>query len=155
MEHDLGISFRDTNEINKTLEFFQTRLDFASQLLENLHIISEEFYFDWFRRALQIAQHVLENLNELHIEARNIPGNLRAQVVDDLVCGAATLRSRATNPRAWPMTKGFHFHQDITLILFCGEKAHLSASPAGKGGRFRHSSDAALDFGEDSICLVK
>ena len=61
------------------------RLDLLGQTLERGLIVAEDLDFDGRRRALEVAEHVLQQLHELDLGVGHGLAKLVAQAVDDLV----------------------------------------------------------------------
>ena len=81
VEDDLGIALLDADEIDEAGDFLEFRRDFFRKLLEGGHVVAENLDFDGFGRAFEIAEHVLEDLRELDVDAGDILRDLRERML--------------------------------------------------------------------------
>ena len=72
-------------------DFFDPVPYFDGPLFQQSRVPGEELDFDGFGRAAQVADHVLQNLNELHIKLRIQRVDLLAEFRNNLINGALAI----------------------------------------------------------------
>ena len=100
----------------------------------------EELDLDGLGRVGEVADHVLQDLDELDVESGSLALILRADVGDDFVDGAAAL--------------GFELDGEVAGVGFGdGGEAHLQAGAAGGAFDFGRSAQDPFDVLEDAVGL--
>ena len=122
--------------------FFDGGCDFVADLGEQGGIVVEEFDLNRLRRVGEIVDHVLEDLDELHVELGLLGFNLGAHIGHDVVDRLTALC--------------LQLYGDVAGVCFgdCGE-THLQAGAAGGGFDVGVIFEDCFDVLEDAVCLGK
>jgi hypothetical protein len=83
------------------------------ELGELRRIVAEDLHFDRLGVALEIAEHILQELDELDVDERDGLVQLVAHLADDRVGGSA------------PLTAPLQPYQDVAGVLSGGEQPKL------------------------------
>ena len=83
--------FNAVFHVGDAFNFLDFVADFRGPFLEQFGILREQFDFDGFQRTGQVADHVLEHLDELDVQLRVFVVHLRANVGDDFVNTAVAI----------------------------------------------------------------
>src|SRR5262249_39995845 len=130
-------------EIHNARDLLDLRAQFVGDAVESVAVRTENLDLYRLRRALQVAQHVLEDLDELDVHARDLLGDLLAQVGDNLVHAALALRP------------GLQLDEDVALVLLSGEETQLGAGAAGEGRLLWKRGDLALNLVDQGVGLAE
>ena len=133
----LSIPFR----ISTTPGIFLMRIGHARRPLpQQRRILGEELDLDRFRRAGQVADHVLQQLHELHLEHRLLFGDFLAHFGDHFL----ELR----------VAVAFQLDGDIAGVGFGhGGQPQLQPRAARRAFDFRRRRAESFDRGDDAIGL--
>src|SRR5208282_2913720 len=129
VDHQLGIALLDSFVVHQTGNFHELRLELFRNRLQNVRAAAEKLHLHGFGRALEVTQHVLEDLGKFDVDPGEAGLDLMAQAAHDVINAAVALG-------AW-----LQFVQDVALVLLRGVEAHFRAGAAGKRGdafRLRH-----------------
>ena len=111
VKDDFGIAFQNSLVVHDPWDL----LDFGANLLGRLsqhgHAVAEQLNLHRFGRAFQVADHILQNLDELDLNPGDVLLDLTAQVGDDFIRGALALGTR------------LHLDEDVALILLGSKQA--------------------------------
>ena len=108
-------------------------LNGSGQCGEPLGIVAEDLYLDRLGAAFEIAEHVLQQLDEFDLDQRDRFVHALTQVADDLFRRPAALISR------------LEAHEDVAAVLCRREETELRSCTARIRSDLWRLSDDALD----------
>ena len=121
---------------------FEDALDLLRDTGERLHVVPEHLDLDRRRRAFEVADHVLQQLDEFDLDARRRLGQVVTQGVDHLAGGTA-LASRLQP------------HEDVAAVLLRREQAELGAGAAGVRQHVRRLLNDLFHLSQHAIGLLQ
>ena len=108
-----GLPCCTPDDVDDALDLVHHLLDRSREFREAIGIVAEDLHLDRLRIAFEVAEHVLQQLDELDLDERGGLVDAFAHVADDFL------------RRTTPLTSRLEAHEDVAGVLRGREQTKL------------------------------
>ena len=118
MPRHFGVAATGTDHVDDARDLLQLRLNLIRDGGEPVGIIAKDLDLDGIGTAFEVAQHVLQQLDEFNLSVGRRLSELAAKRLDDLI-GGMFARAARLEP-----------HDDVARVLLRGEQSQFRSGPS-------------------------